>query len=152
MSEIERTQQRTRGYWYCDDIAELVGGVALALVGIPLLASARTGIEMLSTISLMAMILLFPASAHARFSLPVPIIMEEDLAYDAVQRALAASHGNAHVGGRNEARAQHLNLCLVEQPRDYHPHRWAVCIELRIDPRQSDLALCYLGVGVATIV
>jgi len=63
MNEIERTQRRTRGYWYRDGIAELVGGVALALVGVPLMASARTGFEMLSTIALMGMILLFPASA-----------------------------------------------------------------------------------------
>lgn len=64
MNEIERTQQRTRSYWYCDGIGELVGGLAMALVGFPMIAAARTGIDMLSTISLMAMILLFPASAR----------------------------------------------------------------------------------------
>jgi hypothetical protein len=64
MDEIERTQQRTRGYWYYDGIAELVGGFALLLVGVPLVASARTGIAMLSTAALMLMILLFPATAH----------------------------------------------------------------------------------------
>jgi len=64
MNEIARTQQRTRGYWYCDGIAELVGGIAMALVGFPMIASARTGIDMLSTVALMLMILLFPASAH----------------------------------------------------------------------------------------
>ncbi len=64
MNEITKTQQRTRGYWYQDGIVELIGGIALALVGFPMLASARTGIQMLSTIALMAMILLFPASAH----------------------------------------------------------------------------------------
>ncbi len=65
MDEIARTQQRTRGYWYCDGIAELVGGVALALVGFPMIAAVRTGIDMLSTVALMVMILLFPASARA---------------------------------------------------------------------------------------
>jgi len=64
MNEITRTQQRTRGYWYCDGIAELVGGIALALVGFPMIASARTGIDLLSTVALMCMILLFPASAR----------------------------------------------------------------------------------------
>ena len=63
MNEITKTQQRTRGYWYQDGIVELIGGLALALVGFPMLASARTGIQMLSTVALMAMILLFPASA-----------------------------------------------------------------------------------------
>jgi len=63
MNEITKTQQRTRGYWYQDGIVELIGGIALALVGLPMLASARTGIQMLSTIALMAMIMLFPASA-----------------------------------------------------------------------------------------
>ena len=64
MNEIARTQQRTRSYWYCDGIAELVGGVALALVGFPMIAAVRTGIDMLSTVALMAMILLFPATAR----------------------------------------------------------------------------------------
>lgn len=64
MDEIKRTQQRTRGYWFSDGIAEIVGGIALALVGLPMFLSVRTGIEMLSTVGLMAMILLFPASAR----------------------------------------------------------------------------------------
>ena len=64
MNEIDRTRQRTRGYWYCDGIAELVGGFAMALVGFLMVASERTGVDMLATMALMAMILLFPASAH----------------------------------------------------------------------------------------
>jgi len=64
MNEIVKTQQRTRGYWYCDGISELVGGFAMALVGFLMLASARTGVDMLATMALMAMILLFPASAQ----------------------------------------------------------------------------------------
>jgi hypothetical protein len=64
MNEIERTQQRTRGYWYYDGIAELVGGLALLLVGVPMFAAARTGIGMLSTVALLMMILLFPVSAR----------------------------------------------------------------------------------------
>ena len=64
MEEIKRTQQRTRGYWFSDGITEIVGGIALALVGLPMFLSVRTGAEMLSTLALMAMILLFPASAR----------------------------------------------------------------------------------------
>jgi len=64
MNEIERIQQRTRSYWYCDGIAELIGGIAMMLVGFPMVAAARTGAEMISTIALMAMILLFPATAR----------------------------------------------------------------------------------------
>ena len=64
MNEIVKTQQRTRGYWYCDGIAELVGGFAMALVGFLMVASVRTGVDMLATMALMAMILLFPASAQ----------------------------------------------------------------------------------------
>jgi len=65
MNEIERTQQRTRGYWYSDGITELVGGVALALVGLPMIVASRTGIDALSTIALIGMIVLFPLSARA---------------------------------------------------------------------------------------
>ncbi|MBU1049015.1 hypothetical protein KKG90_03210 [Candidatus Bipolaricaulota bacterium] len=64
MNEIERTQQRTRSYWFSDGIAELVGGIAMALVGFLMVASERTGVDMLATMALLAMILLFPASAQ----------------------------------------------------------------------------------------
>ena len=64
MNEITKTQQRTRSYWYSDGIAEIVGGVAFVLIGLPLYAAARTGIEMLSTLPLISMILLFPLSAR----------------------------------------------------------------------------------------
>ena len=64
MDEITKTQRRTRGYWFSDGITEIVGGIALALVGLPMFLAVRTGIEMLSTMALMAMILLFPASAR----------------------------------------------------------------------------------------
>ena len=64
MDEITKTQRRTQGYWFSDGITEIVGGIALALVGLPMFASVRTGIEMLSTMALMGMILLFPASAR----------------------------------------------------------------------------------------
>lgn len=64
MNEITKTQQRTRSYWYSDGIAEIVAGVAFVLIGIPMYAAARTGIEMLSTLPLISMALLFPASAY----------------------------------------------------------------------------------------
>lgn len=64
MDEITKTQRRTRGYWFSDGITEIVGGIALALVGLPMFLAVRTGIEMLSTMALMAMILLFPLSAR----------------------------------------------------------------------------------------
>ena len=64
MNEITKTQQRTRSYWYSDGIAEMVGGLAFVLVGLPMYAAARTGITLLSTISLFSMILFFPLSAR----------------------------------------------------------------------------------------
>ena len=64
MNEITKTQQRTRSYWYSDGIPEIVTGIAFVLIGLPLYASARTGIEMFSTISLVSMILLLPLSAR----------------------------------------------------------------------------------------
>ena len=64
MDEITKTQQRTRSYWYSDGIAEIVAGIAFVLIGLPLYAAARTGIEMLSTLPLISMILLFPLSAR----------------------------------------------------------------------------------------
>lgn len=65
MNEITKTQQRTRSYWYSDGIPEIVTGIAFVLIGLPLYASARTGIEMLSTLlPLVSMILLLPLSAR----------------------------------------------------------------------------------------
>ena len=64
MHEIAKTQQRTRSYWFSDGIAEMVGGLAMALVGLPMIAAARTGMETLSTVALLGMILLFPLSAR----------------------------------------------------------------------------------------
>ena len=63
MNEIQRTQQRTLSYWFGDGITEIAGGIALALVGLPLYAAARLDMTWLSSIGLGAMILLFPASA-----------------------------------------------------------------------------------------
>jgi hypothetical protein len=63
MNDIQRTQQRTLSYWFGDGITEIVGGVALVLVGLPLYAAARFDMTWLSSIGLGAMILLFPASA-----------------------------------------------------------------------------------------
>ncbi len=64
MNEIHSTQQRTRGYWFIDGIAEVVGGAALAVVGLPLLLASRYGIAWLTTLDLVIMILLFPATAR----------------------------------------------------------------------------------------
>lgn len=64
MNDIERTQQRTQSYWFGDGITEIVGGIALALVGLPLLAAVRFNMAWLSSIALAVMILLFPASAR----------------------------------------------------------------------------------------
>jgi len=64
MNEIIRTQQRTHGYWYRDGIAELVGGLAMALVGFPMIAASRSGLDMLAAISLVAMPLLFAVTAR----------------------------------------------------------------------------------------
>ena len=64
MDEIAKTQQRTRSYWFSDGIAEMVGGLAMALVGLPMIAAAKTGWEVFSTAALFGMILLFPLSAR----------------------------------------------------------------------------------------
>lgn len=63
MNEILKTQQRTQSYWFGDGITEIVGGIALALVGVPLYAAAQFRMSGLSTLALGVMILLFPASA-----------------------------------------------------------------------------------------
>ena len=63
MDEITRTQRRTTGYWFSDGISEMVGGVALALVGVLLYLSVARDNDIFATSALFAMILGFPATA-----------------------------------------------------------------------------------------
>jgi hypothetical protein len=64
MSEISDIQRHTRGYWFSDGIAEVVGGLALLVVGGLLYASGVTGKELLATAALFVMIVGFPATAR----------------------------------------------------------------------------------------
>lgn len=63
MDEITKTQRRTAGYWFSDGIAELVGGVALALVGVSLWLSVARNNDPLATVGLFIMMIGFPLSA-----------------------------------------------------------------------------------------
>lgn len=64
MNDITRTQRRTQGYWFVDGIAEIVGGVALSIVGALLYLSVALDNDIFATGALFGMILLFPATAR----------------------------------------------------------------------------------------
>jgi hypothetical protein len=63
MDEITKTQRRTASYWFSDGIAEIVGGVVLALIGAPMYLSVALENDALATGALFIMILGFPISA-----------------------------------------------------------------------------------------
>ncbi|MDI6901625.1 MAG: hypothetical protein QMC79_08050 [Anaerosomatales bacterium] len=65
MNEITKTQRRTQAYWFVDGLAEIIGGVVLALVGVLLYFSVIADDQGLATLALGAMILGFPLSAKA---------------------------------------------------------------------------------------
>lgn len=60
MDEITQTQRKTTGYWFSDGIVELVGGVALMLVGASMWLSVVRNNDSLATIALFVMIIGFP--------------------------------------------------------------------------------------------
>ncbi|MCK8115363.1 hypothetical protein [Anaerosoma tenue] len=65
MNEITKTQRRTQAYWFVDGLAEMIGGVALAAVGVLLYLSVVADNQGLATMALFVMILGFPLSAKA---------------------------------------------------------------------------------------
>ncbi|GAB4289388.1 MAG: hypothetical protein Kow0067_15300 [Coriobacteriia bacterium] len=64
MNEITKTQRRTQAYWFIDGLAEIIGGIVLAAVGVLLYFSVIADNQGLATLALGVMIIGFPLSAR----------------------------------------------------------------------------------------